>query len=256
MIFMNIGSKIKELRQRNNITQEELSEGLGVSPQAVSRWETAITYPDIVLLPVIANYFDVTIDDLMGMDEFKDMSKVNETFARAHNLISENRYDEAINILREALKLHPNNYGLMSDLALALTLKNSNISDLNEAIALSEKVLQKCTSEKIRSTTRANLCQLYLKVNEYDKGYNVIKSLPHIWESREFLLPELYDKDRYRLELKQTITIIINLLDKKVEKLKEPNNFSLDDTFVLGVDNLTNSSLTEKVEKIIEFLKS
>mgnify|MGYP002411534270 CR=1 FL=1 len=156
----------------------------------------------------------------MGMEEFKDINKLNETFSIVHNLESNGTYDEAIKILRDALKLYPNNYGLMSDLALALTIKNNNIVDLNEAISISERVLEKSTSEKIRSTTRANLCQLYLKVNEYEKGYNLIKSLPHIWECRELLLPELYNGEHYSSELKKSIAIIINVLAKKIERVK------------------------------------
>ena len=59
---MNLGIKIKELRIENNLTQEDLAEQLGVSFQAVSRWETGVTYPDITLLPVLANMFNVTVD--------------------------------------------------------------------------------------------------------------------------------------------------------------------------------------------------
>jgi len=253
---MNIGSEIKKLRQRDNITQEELSEGLGVSTQAISRWETSVTYPDITLLPVIANYFEVTIDELMGMDEFKDLKKLNNTYSIVHNLESDGKYDEAIKILRDALKLYPNNYGLMSELALALTLKNNNFSDLKEAIIISEKVLKKSTSEKIRSTTRANLCQLYLKANEFEKGSNLIKTLPHIWECRELLLPNLCTGEEYSLALKKSITIIISLLANKVEQLKEAHSSVVDDIFALGVIDVPDDKVQEKTDKIKEFLLS
>lgn len=56
---MNIGSVIKELRQMKKISQEDLAEYLGVSTKAVSRWETSVSYPDITLLPLIANFFNV-----------------------------------------------------------------------------------------------------------------------------------------------------------------------------------------------------
>jgi transcriptional regulator with XRE-family HTH domain len=253
---MNIGSKIRKLRLRDNLTQEELSEGLGVTTQAISRWETLVTYPDITLLPVIANYFEVTIDHLMGMEEFNDIKKLNETYTNAHNLEFEGKYDEAITIFREALKLHPNNYGLMSDLTLALTIKNSSISDLNEAITISEKVLEKSTSEKIRSTTRANLCQLYLKVNEFEKGFNLIKSLPHIWECRELLIPELYNGEQYSIELKKSIAIIISVLTKKIGNVKKTHISPIDDIFALGVINLPEDKIRENAENIIEFLMS
>ena len=65
---MNIGNKIHELRERRGITQEQLSAALGVSPQAVSKWETSQCCPDISLLPVIAGYFGVSIDTLFEYD--------------------------------------------------------------------------------------------------------------------------------------------------------------------------------------------
>ena len=57
---------IKENRMREGLTQEQLAFNLGVSSQTISRWENGTTYPDIVMLPIIADYFHITIDMLMG----------------------------------------------------------------------------------------------------------------------------------------------------------------------------------------------
>ena len=59
-----LGIKIRELRHREGRTQEALAEALSVTSQAVSRWESGGSYPDIELLPSIANYFNVSIDEL------------------------------------------------------------------------------------------------------------------------------------------------------------------------------------------------
>ena len=64
----NIGAKIAELRREHNMKQDELAEMLGVTPQAVSKWENGASMPDIALLPKLANIFGVTIDDLFGAD--------------------------------------------------------------------------------------------------------------------------------------------------------------------------------------------
>ena len=64
----NIGAKIAELRREHNMKQDELAEMLGVTPQAVSKWENGASMPDISLLPKIAQIFGVTIDDLFGMN--------------------------------------------------------------------------------------------------------------------------------------------------------------------------------------------
>jgi len=61
-----IGNKIRTLRKNKNITQEELAEVLAVSAQAISKWETRQSLPDIELLPTIARYFGITMDELFN----------------------------------------------------------------------------------------------------------------------------------------------------------------------------------------------
>lgn len=61
----SLGSRITEYRQRRRITQDQLAEAMGVSSQAVSKWENDISCPDISLLPKLADYFSVSIDTLL-----------------------------------------------------------------------------------------------------------------------------------------------------------------------------------------------
>ena len=63
---MEIGSKIAYYRKNANITQDALARQLGISNQAVSKWETDQSYPDIELLPKIADIFNITLDELFG----------------------------------------------------------------------------------------------------------------------------------------------------------------------------------------------
>lgn len=64
--MVSIGEKIKYLRKQKSVTQEELAAVLHISFQAVSKWENGMSQPDIVMIPIIANYFGVTIDELFG----------------------------------------------------------------------------------------------------------------------------------------------------------------------------------------------
>ena len=63
---LNLGKTIRELRHRDGRTQDALAEALGVTAQAVSRWESGSSYPDMENIPAIANYFHVSIDELFG----------------------------------------------------------------------------------------------------------------------------------------------------------------------------------------------
>lgn len=67
MRMIAIGNRIKTLRTERRLTQGQLAVILGVTPQAVSRWEVARSYPDLELLPVIAAYFSVSTDFLLGL---------------------------------------------------------------------------------------------------------------------------------------------------------------------------------------------
>lgn len=73
---MNIGRQIRTLRLRRNVRQEELAEFLGVSAQAVSKWETEASLPDVALLPRIAVYFGVTIDELFRLPDEAQMERI------------------------------------------------------------------------------------------------------------------------------------------------------------------------------------
>ena len=64
-----IGENIKRMRRKRNLTQEEMAAHLGISFQSVSKWERGDGYPDITMLPALANYFGISVDELLGMSE-------------------------------------------------------------------------------------------------------------------------------------------------------------------------------------------
>ena len=68
---MNLGKKIATMRKEKHLTQEALANALGVSNQAVSKWEQALCCPDIELLPKIADLFEITLDELFGRQPVK-----------------------------------------------------------------------------------------------------------------------------------------------------------------------------------------
>ena len=74
---LTLGEKIKELRKRDGKKQEDLANALGVTNQAVSRWEKDGSYPDIEMIPAIANFFGVTIDELFGYENDRE-KKIDE----------------------------------------------------------------------------------------------------------------------------------------------------------------------------------
>ena len=66
---MNLGATIRKYRRKRDITQERYAKYLNVSPQAVSRWETGVAYPDITTIPAIADFLGISTDTLFGVEE-------------------------------------------------------------------------------------------------------------------------------------------------------------------------------------------
>lgn len=83
---INIGEVIKRCRQNRDLTQAELAEKLNVTPQAVSRWEMGVSYPDIAMIPKISSALFVTADELLGIGSF---STSNNGLARDLNGIAD-----------------------------------------------------------------------------------------------------------------------------------------------------------------------
>ncbi|MGI6115911.1 MULTISPECIES: helix-turn-helix transcriptional regulator [unclassified Clostridium] len=78
MDHFSMGKHIAALRKAKGLTQDELAEQLGVSPQAVSKWENDLSCPDIMLLPRLAKIFGVTVDELLGAAPPKTVALVPE----------------------------------------------------------------------------------------------------------------------------------------------------------------------------------
>lgn len=118
---ITIGSKIRELRRRDSRTQDELATALGVTAQAVSRWESGGSYPDMEIVPSIANFFGVSIDELFGYHGERE-AKVDALLAKVEELDMQNMredatVDECITLLREGLAEFPGNEKIMYQLA-------------------------------------------------------------------------------------------------------------------------------------------
>ena len=116
---IKLGEKIRELRKRDKRKQEDLAAALGVTNQAVSRWEANGGYPDIELLPAIANYFHITIDQLFGYDSDRQI-KLQSYIKQADELARQRDNVLLVEFLRNAISEFPSEWQLQFRLANAL----------------------------------------------------------------------------------------------------------------------------------------
>ena len=105
---MNLAGKLKELRKAKNVSQEKFAEYPGVSYQAVSKWENNITSPDILLLPDIARYFGITVDELLQVERMEADKYFEECSQESEKLFRNGKHAEIIPLWLEAYKKLPN----------------------------------------------------------------------------------------------------------------------------------------------------
>ena len=83
---MELGEKIKQLRHKSGLTQEQLASHLGVSAQSISKWENSVAMPDIMLLPIIAGEFGVTIDELFDLTTEQKLYRIEKRMETEYEL--------------------------------------------------------------------------------------------------------------------------------------------------------------------------
>lgn len=113
---MDIGSKIKQLRQKAGVTQEQLGDKLGISAQSISKWETGVTMPDITLLPLLSSELGVTIDELFDLTVDEKLQRI-ERRLDIEEEFSEGVFHEYENFLKNQLDGCENKRKVLSLLA-------------------------------------------------------------------------------------------------------------------------------------------
>ncbi len=214
---IKLGEKIKELRKRDGKKQEDLANALGVTAQAVSRWESNGGYPDMNLIPVIANYFHVTIDALFGYNNDRDM-KIKEYVKKGNWLLVNNDGDitECIRFMKKALEEFPAEAELQMCLAHALRIKGHQEPQkpnmyLEEAAALYEK-LSKHNNDAIIS-----LLGTYSLMGEYDKAEKKALEQPTVRMSREVLLAQIFNEKKEKQYRGEAVLALLHELRFAVE---------------------------------------
>lgn len=202
---MNIylGKNIKSLRKTKGLTQEEFANSIGVSFQTVSKWERGDSYPDITMLPIISEYFETTVDALLGIDKSKREQKANEYIT----MYSELRLKEREFVLEEfekAVREFPHDYRitvrymelLMEEKFHVYRQDFENVS--KEIETLFRKIQDNCTDDAIRIWAKRLMCRyLHYKYDccGFDENYDnqameIINTMPSLSDSKELLSME------------------------------------------------------------------
>lgn len=209
---ISLGEKIRELRKRDGRTQEALANALGVTSQAVSRWEANGGYPDMTILPSIAHYFHITIDELFGYKNDRQV-QIEKILLQIREMKKQCiPASDILPTLRNACIEFPDEDKLSFELADTLMKQGwscrgarsySNGDDVyihndgdwnkdnqawQESIRIFTKLLANSSDEEIKICSKQNLVYLYRNIGQYNKAIQIADSFPELCICRENLL--------------------------------------------------------------------
>ena len=243
---LNLGTKIRELRRRDGRTQDNLAEALGVTAQAVSRWESSGSYPDMEMIPAIANYFHVSIDELFGYHDERE-EKIKSILEKATKILTKQGFtmykgslsedvEECIDMLRAASEEFPNEPKILLKLAQALVMWGWNqygakghtsdsfgiIEDdidynykniyWQEAVRVYEKLLKSNLSSEERKIAIRGITPLYCRMGEYEKAKALANNQNALVICKEVLLPlATVGEEKARYQGERIMALLSNL---------------------------------------------
>lgn len=191
---------LKRLRKERELTQEALADFIGVSYQAVSKWERGENLPDITLLPVIAQFFGTSIDGLLGVDLNEREKEILAVIDKFDN----GKYkgtDGALSFMSEARQKFPSDFRILVRYLHAL-IADLSTDHLQEIESVFDRIQNYCADDRIRIYAK-NLMIHYYKTltRKANSGktmqdvYALVETMPDLRDSKDYLISHIPDSE-------------------------------------------------------------
>lgn len=200
-----LSENIKKLRREKGLTQENLAEFLGVTFQSVSNWERGESYPDITVLPEIADFFKVSVDALLGINRAENEAEILKELEKYDNLTDT---DLKKDIIIELKKKFPSDFRvLLRYMAFLVHFAELAPETTAKIKAIYDNIQQNCNTDKIRISAKRHMAEFYRELFErngnsvtFKECEKIINDMPRMRDGQEmfcFYYPESYpDRDK------------------------------------------------------------
>ena len=218
-----LSESIKRLRRENSLTQEALAEFLGVTFQTVSNWERGESYPDITMLPEIASFFKISIEELLGVNKAEDEKEIKRLLEEHDNFTDNRLIKESIYHLKDK---YPNDFRVQLRYMGYLINFDDATQNTKKIEALYQNIQNNCTKDSIRICAKRFYIH-YLELLARDENSDVtfsdcekiIKEMPRMRDGREMYFNCYPENHPEREELiQEAIEEEIFLLDNTITR--------------------------------------
>ncbi|PEI72595.1 transcriptional regulator [Bacillus wiedmannii] len=138
---IHIHKIIADKRKEKGITQEELAVYIGITKASVSKWETGQSYPDITFLPLLASYFNISIDELISYKPQMEQEDIKDLYHRLAKAFSEEPFDEVMKECREIIKKYYSCFPLLLQMGLLFINHHMLTADMDRRIEILEEAM-------------------------------------------------------------------------------------------------------------------
>ncbi len=286
-----LNENLRKLRTERQLTQEQLAETLGVAPQTISRWEIGTVAPDISMLPVIAGYFGISVDELLGVDTARKEEKIKSILKENRIFHNNGETEKSIKLLRSALTDYPNESRLLYNLAQSIFslyyqsgevfTQSDKENAAHETVDLLKKALRYADDNfDDGGGCRQLLVFTYIKLGEYDKAKDTALKAPLMPSCREIIVAktltgqEAVEKHQENLiyftlygayqsisgirnngDYTEEQRLEISLMSEKLLLLIGGENSGFSELYYNALQILRSYIKTENKDKILEYLE-
>ena len=263
---IRLGEKIRELRKARDISQEVLAQYLGVSFQAVSKWETGAAMPDVALIPAIASFFGVSTDELFDYNRLENERRVMQICYAAYEYrVSDPKKSEEM--LREGLKQFPGNDVILNNILCVLDPDTRS----DEIITICKTLIEGTRDDSVKYDALRILADTYHRTGQQALVGPTLEMIPEIYFSKLGEMACLMEGERSLQAARKNTGVcfeqLVLMLAIMCERYRRSGDISESVRYAIlrdgiielfrqnGVFDLESNELTEWLDEIISRLE-
>lgn len=220
---ISIDSNLKALRRAKGITQQEVADHLGISVQAISKWERNEGYPDISTLPLLASYYGVSVDTLLGVDKIKRQQSIDRYKEQFKNRFSVPMKDR-LEMCYAAYREFPNEPEIVHMLVCTLYADGLE-KHLEEITSLSQWLLENYNQTGQYFGAVRNLCRASALTGDMDRAKKYAAMGGRYVGTETQLLIHVLEGDEAVAMCKSNISQLIDLIAVNTKVMLEQGQF-------------------------------
>jgi len=214
MMDINIAKTLIKKRKEKGITQDKIADYIGVSKASVSKWETGQSYPDITVLPQLATYFDISIDELMSYEPQMPKEGIRTIYLEISKKFTEEPFDEVMVYCRSLIKKYFSCYPLLYQMSVVIVNNSSLANDktvevIREAKGLFTKVRVESQNIELEKQSLYMEAMCMTLLGEANEVIDLLSDSNSLLMTPEALLASAYQMRGESVKAKKTLQVEI-----------------------------------------------